>query len=126
MTGGGAGPDVPSPDAPGPDAPGPDATTEEIRADIVAARTEVARTVDQLADRLSPKNHVRRASDSVVRSTKESVGRAAATGRHVYHRVRSDRGVLIGSGQPSPALPLLPAGVVAGLVVVLVVWRWRR
>ena len=53
-----------------------DDPVEALRTDIETTRAELAETVNELSDRLSPKNRVGAVTEDVTESTKQVVGQA--------------------------------------------------
>jgi Protein of unknown function (DUF3618) len=104
----------------------PDDAVEEVRADVLAARTEVAETVEQLAARLNPKNQARRLAARVVASAKTSaIQTKAAVSRRLNGGPASGQGVLIRSDAALPVPTLAVAGVTTAALLLMAL-RHRR
>ena len=93
-----------------------------LMADIDRTRAELARTIDAISDRVSPKRNVSRAMDEVRQ-------RVNVVGQRVNHEVnqvgqRVNREVGQRAGQIDPAI--VGAAVAAAVLGTAVLFRWRR
>jgi methyl-accepting chemotaxis protein len=82
---------------------------DTLVADIDRTRTELARTIDAIADRVSPKKNVAR--------TMEQVRRRAD---HAMEQIRR------GAGQVDPLVAGAAAAAVAVSITALILWRRSR
>lgn len=106
---------------------GADDPVEALRTDIEATRAELADTVNELSDRLSPKKRVGAVTEGVSESTKQVVGQAhdltketAAKAQGVA-KVGVTRGRQLSDGRERQVL-----GAVVLVVALVLGWRlWK-
>ena len=95
---------------------------QEIQREIEATRAELAATVEQIADKVSPKKVAARGAAAAKESVKETANKAKDTAENVFAPVT----------EPAPAVPapltermkwerVAAAGVAVGLLVLAIV-----
>ncbi len=109
---------------------GADDPVEALRTDIETTRAELAETVDELSDRLSPKKRVGAVTEGVTESTKQVVGQAhdltkeTATKAQDVAKVGVTRGRQLTDGRKRQVLGT--AVLVVGLLLAWRLWNHRR
>jgi ElaB/YqjD/DUF883 family membrane-anchored ribosome-binding protein len=104
---------------------------DTLVADIDRTRTELARTIDAISDRVSPKKNVDRAmeearqrADRVVEQVRQRTDEAMKQVRQGTDQAMKQ--VRQGVGQIDPVLAGAVAAAVAISITALVLWRRRR
>ncbi len=103
---------------------------EALRIDTEVTRAELAETVSELSDRLSPKKQAAAVAQGVTESTKQVVGQAhdvtkdTATKAQDVAKVGITRGRQLTDGMEPQLIGAV--AVVIGLLIVWRLWKHRR
>ncbi|MBV9094019.1 MAG: DUF3618 domain-containing protein [Streptosporangiaceae bacterium] len=96
------------------------AAQDTLMAAIDRTRAELARTIDAIADRVSPRNNIRRAAERARQDASRAAERARQDASRAAERARQD------ASRIDPRLAGAAAAAVAVVAGALILWRLRR